>query len=140
MRRQRLYFAHPILAYGTEHETRALDHLVQLSPGWEIVNPATRYATGTAWLRSWPRLVRTLDALVVLAGPDGTVGTGVLREVADCTFEHVPVLVLDDSLHLRQLRGFAFLGPDARTAARAAWLLAGDRATLPPRGSTSHAA
>ncbi len=127
MKRPRCYVAHPMTIYGSQHEAQALRCLAQQLPGWELVNPAAMYDSDTAWLRSWPRLVRGLDLLVVVPAPDDTIGTGCIREVGDALRWQVPVLVLDHLGDLCELRGLLLLGPDARTARRAAWVMVGDQ-------------
>lgn len=131
MRRPRAYLAHPMTTYGTEHEAWALGHVAQALAGWELINPATKYDSDTAWLRSWPRLVRGLDLLVLAPATDGTVGVGCIREVTDCLLWQVPVVVLDRLGHLCELRGLLLIGFGARTARRAAWVMAGEPTRLP---------
>ena len=126
-RRPRLYAAHPMTCYRSEHERACLDALAGHFPGAEIVNPATRGWTNDTWRRAWPRLVMTLSTLVIFPDEDGTVGTGCLREVADAIAAGVPVAVLDPCFGLCELGGFDLLPPDMRTRAATAWPVAGDR-------------
>lgn len=134
--RPAVYVAHPLTSYGTDHEARALAALARRLPEVELVNPATRYGTNVQWLTDWPHLVRSLAGLVVVAAVDGTVGTGVLREVTDCLFIGVPVAMFDDGRRLRELAGLDFVGPDHRTAAAVAFPVAGEpaRGFMQPSG------
>jgi hypothetical protein len=97
----KVYAAHPITSYGTEHEARMLAHLTAYFPEAEIVNPSAQsWQTDDDWLADWGALLPSLDLLVVFAAPDGTIGAGCLREVADALARCVPVLVLDRRGHL----------------------------------------
>lgn len=87
----RVYLAHPISTYGTDHERRALDTLAKLVPGAEVINPAGRYTGNLEWRRAWPRIVRTLDAVVVLSTDDDTIGCGCLHEITDAILHWLPV-------------------------------------------------
>jgi len=120
-----------MLTYRTGHEATGLASLAKALPGAEIVDPAARYTTSAGWRRAWPRLLRTLDALVVLCAPDDTVGTSVLHELVDAVYAGLPIAVLDDRSALCECRGVVFLGPDERCAMRAAWVLVGGRSDLP---------
>lgn len=120
-----VYVAHPMTSYGTDHEARALAALARLLPDVELVNPATRYGSNVDWLTDWPRLVRSLAGLVVVADEHGTVGAGVLREVTDCLFRGVPLAVLDGRGRLRELAGLDLLTPEDRTPAAVAWPVEG---------------
>ena len=126
-RRPRLYAAHPMTCYGTEHERACLDTLAGLFGDAEIIDPATRGWTNDTWRRAWPRLVVTLAALVLFPDEDGTVGTGCLREVADAIAAGVPVAVLDAYFGLCELGGLDLLPDAMRTRAAVAWPVAGEQ-------------
>lgn len=126
--RPRVYAAHPMTSYGTEHERVCLDTLAALLPDVELVNPARRYRTSAGWLRAWPRLVRTLSGLVVFADEEGTIGAGCLREITDAVLCGLPVLMLDEDQRLCELLALDLLPPDLRDRSHAAWPVAGGRA------------
>ncbi len=126
-RRPRLYAAHPMTCYRTEHERACLDTLAGLFGDAEIVNPSERAWTSDTWRRAWPRLVVTLSGLVLFADEDGTVGTGCMREVADAITAGVPVALLDPYFGLCELGGLDLVPTDMRTRAATAWPVAGDR-------------
>ena len=64
--RRRVYVAHPIVSYGTTRERDCLRRPRTASfPAWTFYDPAERYSTDVGWLRAWPRVLSTLDALVV---------------------------------------------------------------------------
>lgn len=109
----KLYAAHPMTCYGTEHEARMLAHLAAHFPEAEVINPSAQgWVTDNDWLADWGALLPTLDLLVIFAAPDGTIGAGCLREVADALARCVPVLTLDDE---GKLRAFAGLSVDELT-------------------------
>ncbi|MDA8360370.1 MAG: hypothetical protein M0Z95_29650 [Actinomycetota bacterium] len=124
-RRPRIYGAHPITCYFTDHEKACLDAIKAAFPEAEVVNPAVRYKTTTAWLRAWPRVAQTLDGLVVFADEAGTVGVGCVKEVADAIRLSVPVAMIDDQYQVRELTAFGLLDPSIRSARRSARLVSG---------------
>lgn len=124
--RPRIYAAHPMTCYRTEHERAFLDTLAGLLLGAEIIDPATRYRTTAGWLRAWPRLVSTLSGLVVFADEHGTIGTGCMREVTDAIAAGVPVACLDRRFGLCELAGLDLLPDVMRTRSCAAWPVAGE--------------
>jgi hypothetical protein len=129
--RPRVYAAHPMTSYRTEHERTCLDALAALLPGAEIIDPAGRYRTNAGWLRAWTRLLSTLSGLVLFADEDGTVGAGCLREVADAVAAGLPVGYLDVDHHLCELFALDLLPSSGRSRTRAAWPVAGGRVAQP---------
>jgi hypothetical protein len=127
--RPRVYAAHPMTSYGTEHERVCLDTLTALLPGTEIIDPAGRYRTNAGWLRAWPRLLSTLSGLVLFADEDGTVGAGCLREVVDAMAAGVPIAMLDPCFGLSELAAVDLLPAAESTRMRAAWPVRGDPLT-----------
>lgn len=125
--RPRVYAAHAMTCYGTEHERASLDTLAGLFPDAEIVDPAGMFASSTEWLDRWPDVLDGLDALVLFADEHGMVGAGCLREVADAIAAGVPVAYLDPCFGLCELAGFDFLPASVRTRAATAWPIAGEQ-------------
>lgn len=124
MTRPRIYVAHPMASYGTEHERDCLASLAGLLPGADLYDPAGRYMTDAGWLRAWPRVLASLSGLVVFGAEDGTVGTGCLRELTDAIAAYVPVAALvGDELH--EIDGFQLLAPPWRSARNAGHLIVG---------------
>lgn len=119
--RPRLYYAHPLTAYGSTTEAMGLDRLAELLPGCQIVNPAGMFASATAWKRQWPRMLATLDGLVVHADGYGLVGAGVVREVMDAIVARLPLAALADG-RLFELSGFDLLGAAALSPARVGYI------------------
>lgn len=126
MRRPRIYVAHPMTAYGTPWEAKALAELGRMLPGVELVDPSVRYSSDAGWLRAWPRMLRSLAGLVVLADEAGTVGTGVLREIVDALAAGVALAAFDSERGLVELVGLELVEAGSRCRAVAAWLDYGD--------------
>lgn len=85
---KRVYFAHPIVEYGTDREWRALKEISRAFKGYEVVNPGDQ-----DWQASVMGAIRLLhmdffdavaakcDALVFMSYADGKVGAGVYSEI-----------------------------------------------------------
>jgi len=119
----RVYAAHPMTSYGTGHEARMLAHLGRHFPEAEVVNPSAQgWVSDDDWLADWGALLPILDLLVVFAGPDGTIGAGCLREIADALARCIPVLTLDNDGQLRAFGGLSVdeLTPSPRAIGRLA--------------------
>ena len=122
----RIYAAHPMTAYGTDHARRALSGLAELLSGCELLDPEERaWETDEAWLAEWPGIVRNIVGLVVFAHEDGTVGTGCLRELGDAIAERVPVAGYSTEAGLVDLAGVDFLPRGERTPCRVGTLRLG---------------
>lgn len=123
--RPRVYAAHPIAAYGTEHAAARLALLREALPEAEIVDPAEQgWAGSDDWRAEWPSLLEGLTAVVVFAAADRTVGLGCVTEVLDALAIGLPLAGLDGS-GLRRLEGLRFVPPPRRTWKRMARLLLG---------------
>ena len=119
MTRPRIYAAHPMAAYGTDHARRALSGLAELLSGCELLDPEERaWETNDAWLAEWPIIVRNIVGLVVFAHQDGTVGVGCVRELTDAIAERVPVAGYSIEAGLVDLAGVDFLPRGERTPRR----------------------
>ena len=89
----RVYLAHPITSYGTEEETRAIDHVRRYVGEVELVNPnspehqaaylAMKDAPETSEdaMRYWLDLAETCTFCVFFPFLDGRIGSGVWAEV-----------------------------------------------------------
>lgn len=130
-----VYCCHPVASYGTEHEQRQLAALDRHLPGAELVNPAQLFTSNTEWAEAWPRLVRTLQALVCFGDEDNIIGAGCWSEIGDAIACQVPVAALDNQGGLRQLFGLQLLLGTDRSPGRAGKLELGKRTHL---GFTEH--
>lgn len=143
-RRPLVYVAHPVTTYGTTDERDTLARLAVLLPDVELVDPSTRYENTAEWLADWPRLVFTIDALVLFTEPNRTIGAGCLRELAESMGWGIPIALLDDT-GLREVRSVGVLPQGQRTPARTA-VVSGGRPVEPgallaaPRARRGHAA
>lgn len=128
----RVYAAHSKVSYWTDHEAACLDALAGHFPGWEIVNPAGRYRTDTGWLRAWPRMLSTLDALALFGDETGCIGVGCMKETTDAIFAGIPLYVLDAG-HLHELAALDLVSAAERTRTACAWPVAGGTAVIVDR-------
>jgi len=126
--RPRVYCAHPITTYGTAYERACFNTLAELLPDVELYDPAGRYKTSAAWRRAWPRVLASLDGLVVFVAEDGTIGAGCLREITDAIVMGLPLAVLEAG-SLRELVALDLVPVSERTRSCAAWPGAGDLVT-----------
>jgi hypothetical protein len=114
--------------YGTAHAAEMFGALTRLLPEARLLDPATMFASDSEWLRSWPRLVRTLGGFVMFGAEDGTIGTGCIRELADAIAFGVPIAGFGPGRVLREISGFGLIESDSRSARRTVTLRFGRRA------------
>ncbi len=119
MNRPRIYLAHSASSYGTAHEATCLARVVELLPGCQIVDPSGRYTTDAGWLSAWPRLVQSLDGLVLFTAEDGTIGAGCWREVGDALARSIGLALLDGT-QLHELGALVLVERLWRTPGRVA--------------------
>jgi hypothetical protein len=113
-----VYVAHPIEGYGTPYAAACLEALGALLAGRRLIDPATVYASNAEWLRSWPRLVRTLSGFVLFGSEEGTIGAGCIREMADAIALGVPIAGFDLRRGLREIAGLDLIDTSFRSAKR----------------------
>jgi hypothetical protein len=113
-----VYVAHPMTGYGNAHAAACFDAIGELLPGARLIDPATVYASDAEWFASWPRLVRRLGGFVIFGEPDGTIGAGCIRELADAIAMGVPVAGFDIRLGLQEIMGFDLIDEGSRSARR----------------------
>jgi hypothetical protein len=118
-RRPLVYVAHPVTCYGTNHERESLARIRRLLPGTRVLNPSARYASQREWLLDWPTLVLTLDAIVVFAADDASIGAGCVKEIGDALAHGIGVWVLRDN-GLHELVSLRLLPVVRRTPSRCA--------------------
>lgn len=126
-RKPHLYIAHPLTSYGTAHERACLDAIADAFREWQVIDPATRYASTGEWLAGWPKLLPTLNGLVLFADERGTVGAGCLREIADALVLGVPIGYYTPCFGVTELAGFDLLPAAMRSAAACAWPVPGEQ-------------
>ncbi len=90
-----VYVAAPLGADRHPRYLRALDGIRSLIPGAHLVEGVRAFRGNGDWRRRWPEVLAGVDLVVVVPGPRGVVGAGVLAEVADAAARRVPVRVWD---------------------------------------------
>lgn len=119
------YFAHPMTSYNSARITRALDRVRSALSGWVVIDPeAAAWRDNAEWLAEWPRIVQSIDALVLVPDDEGCVGAGCLSEVANAIALGVPVAAWNDRCGLCELSGVTFRYP--LTPQRSAVVVIGD--------------
>lgn len=120
-----IYLAHPVNTYATSWSRRGCTEAVrQLLPDADVLDPETMWTSDEEWLAEWPKIVRSLDLLVVFCDDAQTVGTGVLREIADAIAWDVAVLALDpEGRALCDIEAIGLVPERLRTRAEAAELV-----------------
>ncbi len=102
-----LYAAHPMTAYGTAGEARALRRLAALFPAFDVADPSTMFSDGASWHDLWPGVLDQVDLLAIFADREGCVGVGCLKEIADAIAAYLPVVALGPRGGLRAFGGVA---------------------------------
>lgn len=54
------------------------------------------------WKAAWPKILSTLNGLVVWPRPDFSIGRGVFTEIRDCQRANIPIWVVTDDLEFYQ--------------------------------------
>lgn len=88
---RRVYLALPLELIGTAAHRRARSAVRTRFPGAEVLDPAVLFGSSAEWRERWPGVLRDIDALVFVPGPEGAVGAGVLQEVLDARLRGLPV-------------------------------------------------
>jgi len=124
MKPPRVYVAHPVTCYGTEHEARSLAALRLLLPHCELLDPSQLYASAEHWLRAWPKVLLTLAGLVVFGAEDCSIGAGCVRELSDALAMGVAVVGFDGE-QLREIDGLRLFALPWRDRSRVGTLVLG---------------
>ena len=120
-----VYAAHPMTAYGTDHEARALRRIAEAFPGAEVLDPAAMFDDNASWHDTWPQVLAGIDVCAIFADEAGSIGVGCLKEIADTIAAHVPVVAVGPRGGLRAFGGVAVEGGPIVERARIGWLLYG---------------
>jgi len=91
--RVRVYVAASLPTYDTAHYAEAMREIRACLPDVEFVEARTTFIDSSDWRRRWRHVLASLDGLIVIVHPDGTVGAGVLQEILDARLIGRPVLV-----------------------------------------------
>jgi len=108
--RRTVYVAAPISAYSSMTYGAAQATLV--AAGCFVIAAREAFSSTEDWLRRFPDILSSVQAVVVVPAEDHTVGAGVLREVVEACVLGLPVYLFSDlrfhplsSASLRFLRG-----------------------------------
>ena len=96
----RIYLAAPMTTYRTERYNRIVSQLQHHFAGDRLLSARYLYTSTADWRMKWPKLLPTLDALLFIAAEDGTIGSGVLREIIDVRNRGRPVHYVSESEYI----------------------------------------
>ena len=100
-----IYAAHPMTAYGTDHETRVLRRIAAAFDGWDVLNPAVMFDDNASWHDTWPQVLSGIDVCAIFADKTGCIGVGCLKEIADAIAARIPVVAVGPTGGLRIFAG-----------------------------------
>jgi hypothetical protein len=87
--RKAVYLAAPVSAYESRAYDAAQDAL--MAAGCFVIAAREAFSSSEDWLRRFPDILRSVQAVVVVPAEDHTVGAGVLREVVEASVLGLPV-------------------------------------------------
>ncbi len=110
--KKKVYYAHPVSLYGTKQEQRDLESLAAM--GFEILNPNTEEHTinyekvtvgadGVRDFNYFINLARTCDVCAFRAFPDGSISSGVAKEIEVFVLDKKPYFELPTGIIRRTL-------------------------------------
>jgi hypothetical protein len=104
-----VYLATPLDQFHDPHYSKIRDLIAPFFPAseWAIFEPARSNWSTADWLKTWPRLLRWIDALIIWPRIDGSVGFGVYQEARDTLLLGKPVYVLDTDDRLKSFKSFS---------------------------------
>jgi hypothetical protein len=114
LRRRTVYLAAPLVGFESSAYGRTEDALVRA--GCFVIAARDEFASTADWLARFGDVLSKVQALVVVPGPGGVVGAGVLREVAESIVLGIPTYFADgNGFHALHRVSMTFL-PDAERA------------------------
>lgn len=98
-----VYYAHSMAIYNTRQEQR--DILLLESLGFEVVNPNTpeHSAKAKGKMEYYCELATQCDVIAFRALPDGSIGSGVAKEIEDAMAADCMVIELPSCISRRKL-------------------------------------
>jgi hypothetical protein len=125
LRRRTVYLAAPLVAFDSSAYGRTEDALVRA--GCFVIAARDEFRSTTDWPARLGDVLSKVQALVVVPGPGGVVGAGVLREIVEAIVLGIPTYFADgNGFHALHRVSMTFL-PDAERARCARIILQGRR-------------
>jgi hypothetical protein len=125
LRRRTVYLAAPLVAFESSAYDRTEDALVRA--GCFVIAARDEFSSTADWLARFGDVLSKVQALVVVPGPGGVVGVGVLREIVEAIVLGIPTYFADgNGFHALHRVSMTFL-PDAERARCARINLQGTR-------------
>jgi hypothetical protein len=123
--RKAVYLAAPLVAFDSLAYERTQDALVRA--GCFVIAARDEFGSTADWLARFGDVLSKVQALVVVPGPGGVVGAGVLREIVEAIVLGIPAYFADGNrFHPLRRVSMTFL-PDAERARCARITLQGRR-------------
>jgi hypothetical protein len=114
LRRRTVYLAAPLVAFDSSAYDRTEDALVRA--GCFVIAARDEFGSTADWLARFGDVLSKVQALVVVPGPGGMVGAGVLREIVEAIVLGIPIYFADgNGFHPFRRASVTFL-PDAERA------------------------
>jgi hypothetical protein len=105
LQRRTVYLAAPLVAFESSAYDRTEDALVRA--GCFVIAARNEFASTADWLARFGDVLSKVQALVVVPGPGGVVGVGVVREVAEAIVLGIPTYLVDGN-RFHPLHGVRF--------------------------------
>ena len=118
-----VYLASPKPTFGTKLARRMMGRARKQFPRAGVIAAGELFTSNEDWLKRWPFVLPAFSGLAFFSEPDGTVGLGLCKEVADARALDLPVVFLDDEGGA--FDAFELVPHDARSARRFARVVAG---------------
>jgi hypothetical protein len=93
LRRRTVYLAAPLVAFDSSAYDRTQDALVRA--GCFVIAARDEFSSTADWLARFGDVLSKVQALVVVPGPGGVVGAGVLREIVEAIVLGIPTYLAD---------------------------------------------
>lgn len=93
-RKEVVYLSCPVALFSTPQYDKVRGLIRRRRSGARLVEPKRLWRNSYEWLRDWPRVLRTISALVFFTGDEGLT-PGVAHEIDDALAAGLPVYCAD---------------------------------------------